>query len=508
MKKLFLIILSLVLCFNPVFSGDLKAAAEAPDLKKILEEFDAYAQKTQKQWNIPGMAVCIVVGDEVVYKKSFGVRKVKIDDKVNNQTIFQIASCTKAFTAALAAMLVDRGHVSWDDKVIKYMPDFRLDNKKISDEMTIEDLLAQYSGLPSYSQHLMMLFGYEPSYILSSMRYIKQTGEFRKSYSYQNNLYLLMGEIIKKATGKPWDYNIREHIFKPLAMHSSSADYKSYLKAKNRAVGHFYSGGVLKAIPDDLPYNDWPYVFAPAGGINSNIDDMSEWLLFIINDAASLGGQLISADNFNTLFKSRVFINTATGNKRNFYCLGWKSMEYSPENILWHAGTTDGSGAYVSFMKDNKIGMVVLMNLPNGRMAEALAKKFYDAYLQNPEINWSALKLEEANKAHKKRTPKARPEIIVPPLDLKKYAGIYNNVLYGDAEVKLEGGVLKFSAGPKKVWITLKHFNAHTFDGTGVSAWRFKRPMFIFKVYEKTNVRGLIVEDMTDGTDPLFRKIK
>jgi hypothetical protein len=93
-------------------------------------------------------------------------------------------------------------------------------------------------------------------------------------------------------------------------------------------------------------------------------------------------------------------------------------------------------------------------------------------------------------------------------MELKKYAGIYNNVLYGDAEVKLEGGVLKFSAGPRKVWVTLKHYNGNSFDGTGVPGWRFKRPMFIFRVYENSNIRGLIVEDMTDGTDPLFRKVK
>ncbi|MCL2144344.1 MAG: serine hydrolase [Endomicrobia bacterium] len=508
MRKIFLIFLSLVLCFNPAISLEQQKTSSDPDLKKILEDFDEYVKKTQKQWNIPGMSMCIVVGDKIVYKKSFGVKQVKTSDKVNNQTVFQIASCTKAFTAALVAMLVDRGYLRWEDKITDYIPDFRLDNKKISDQMTIEDALAQYSGLPSYSQHLMMLFGYDPNYIISSMRYIKHTGEFKKSYSYQNNFYLLMGEIIKKATGKTWDYNIKEYIFKPLAMNSSTADYKSYLRAKNRSFGHYYSGGVLKVLPDDLPYGSWPYLFAPAGGINSNIDDMSQWLLFIVNGGTSFGWQIITSENYDKLFTNRVFINTTAGNKKNYYCLGWKCMEYDPENILWHAGTTDGGGAYVSFMKDKKIGIAVLMNLPNGRMAEALAKKFYDAYLQNPEINWSAVKLNEANKAHKKRTPKGPPEIIVPSLDLKKYTGVYHNILYGEAEVKLEDGVLKFSAGPRKVWITLKHFSGHSFDGTGIPAWRFKRPMFTFKVYESSNVRGLVVEDMTDGTDSMFRKIE
>jgi Beta-lactamase class C and other penicillin binding proteins len=317
-----------------------------------------------------------------------------------------------------------------------------------------------------------------------------------------------MGEIIKKVTGKTWDYNINEYIFKPLNMNLSTTDYKSYLKSKNRSIGHYYFGGFLKSLPDDLPYNSWPYNFAPASGINSNIDDMSQWLLFLINGASSYGWQLISDENFNKLFKNHVLTGTSSDGKKNYYCLGWRCMEYEPENIFWHAGTTDGEGAYISFLKDEKIGMVVLMNLPNGRMADALSKKFYDAYFNNPEINWSAVKLQEANAAHKKRTPKGPPETIVPPMDLKKYTGTYNNALYGDAEVKLDDGTLKFSAGPKKVWITLKHYNGNSFDGTGIPAWKFKRPMFVFKVYENSNIRGLIVEDMTDGTDPLFRKIR
>ncbi|MDR2426944.1 MAG: serine hydrolase [Endomicrobium sp.] len=508
MKKLFLSFLILILCLNSVLLKELEAESSSPDLQKILEEFDTYVKKTQKQWNVPGMSICIVVGDEVVYKKSFGIRQVNKEDKVNNRTIFQIASCTKAFTTALVAMLVDGGYLSWQDKVIKYLPDFRLENKKISDEMTIEDLLAQYSGLPSYSQHLMMLFRYDSNYIIESMRYIKQTGSFRKSFSYQNNLYLVMGEIIKKATGKSWEYNIKKYIFNPLAMDSSSTDYKSYLKSKNRALGHYYAGGKLKALSDNLPYNGWPYTFAAASGINSNIDDMSQWLLFLVNDASSFGWHLISKENYDKLFEGRVFISNSTDNKKSYYCLGWKSMEYEPENIMWHAGTTDGEGAYISFMRDNKIGISILMNLPNGRMADALAKKFYDSYLQNPEVNWSAIKLDEANRSHKKRMQKAPPEIVIPPMELKKYVGIYNNVLYGDAEIKLDGEMLKFSAGPRKVWVTLKHYSGNSFDGIGIPGWRFKRPMFAFKVYENSNIRGLIVEDMTDGTDPMFRKIK
>jgi hypothetical protein len=171
---------------------------------------------------------------------------------------------------------------------------------------------------------------------------------------------------------------------------------------------------------------------------------------------------------------------------------------------------SDGHGAYVAFLKDKKIGIAVLSNLPNGKMSEALARRFFDSYLGNPQSDWSSIKLKEAEDANKKKLKSQNfpPETIIPPLNLKKYEGIYDNILYGQAEVKIDGGVLKFSAGNKKTWITLKHFNANLFDGAALPGWTFKRPMFIFKVFENSNVNALTVEMMTDGVDALFRKIK
>lgn len=511
MKKILNILLSIVLCCNVVFAQERGYAAPSKEeLRAILEDFDAYVQKTRKQWNIPGMAVCVVVGDEIVYKKAYGVKKTGTDRNVDTESVFQIASCTKAFTSALIAMLVDLRYLNWDDKVTKYLPDFRLFKEDVSKNMTIKDLLAQYSGLPPYSQHLMMLFEYDKTHILESMRYIKPATEFRDKYSYQNNLYLVLGEVVKKATGKSWEKNIEDLIFKPLNMKNSSTDYKSYLKAKNRTIGHYYAGGKLTAIPDELSYNAWPYTFAPASGINSSIEDMSRWLKFLINDASTAGYTLISPENFEKLFDTQVFINNSAydKSKKNYYCLGWRYSEYEPESIYWHAGTTDGEGAYVSFLKNNKVGVVVLMNLPNGRMADALSKRFFDAYLKNPQKDWSAVKLKEADTSYKNKNTRFPPEIKAPHLDLKKYTGEYYNHLYGSVEVKLENGALYFSAGAKKTWITLKHFNSHSFDGVGIPGWKFKRPMFIFRVYENSNVNGLVVENMTDGVETSFRKIR
>ncbi|MCL2798794.1 MAG: serine hydrolase [Endomicrobia bacterium] len=519
MKKILICLLIISVSFNYAFAqkytrNSVKSVSYEnyeTNLKEIIYNFDSYASRLQKEWNIPGMSVCMVIGDKVVYKKSFGVKEAGKEANVGNKTVFQIGSCTKTFTAALVAILVDKGYLRWDDKVIKYLPDFKLYKKEISDVMTIEDLLSQNSPLPPYSQHLMMLFDYDKKNIIESMRYIQITGVLGKQFSYQNNMYLVLGEVIKKATGKSWEENVKEFIFKPLDMKYSSMDYKSYLKSDDRAIGHYYSGGILKPMPDTLTYGEWVYTFAPAGGINSNIDDMAKWLVFVMNNERYAAKRLISSDNFNRLFIPKTFINydVYDKTKRNYYCLGWRCAQYIPEDIYWHAGVTDGQGAYVSFLKKRKIGIAVLMNLPNGKMADSLARKFYDEYFQKPEVNWSDLKMKEANRNFRIKNSRVKPEVVVPPLDLNKYTGQYHNILYGIVEVILDDGKLKFSAGTMKTWITMKHFNGNSFYGLSIPGWAFnKRPMFVFKVYEKSNVNSLIVENMTDGVDTLFRKIK
>ncbi|WP_158408976.1 serine hydrolase [Endomicrobium proavitum] len=509
MKKLLILSLSIFFFLSPLYANQ-AAALQENTAETIIAEFDAYAQRLQKEWNIPGMAVCVVIDGKITYKKSFGVKKVDTSDTVDEETVFQIGSCTKAFSAALVAKLADEGYLKWDDPVIKYLPDFALYDDSTTVNITVEDLLSQNSGLPSYSQHFMMLFGYDKDYILHSMRYIKPVGGFREKYGYQNNMFLLLGEVVESATGRTWAENVKKYILKPLKMKKTSTDYKSFLKNKNRSFGHYYAGGKLQYMPEDSSYGQWPYLFAAAGAVNTNINDISKWLLFITNEASAGKKKIISDENFNKLFEPKVYVNKNSfdTSKKNYYCMGWRYSEYYPQSYYWHGGATDGQGAYVSFLENRKVAIAVLMNLPNGRMADALTKKLYDLYLGNQKTNWSALQMKEAARSAKDKNLKTKPAKPSAHLELEKYAGNYHNILYGDAEIKLEDGKLKFSAGAKQTWITLKHFNAHSFDGTGVPGWSFKRPMFVFFVSKKSDVEGFIVENMTDGIEGVFKKVK
>jgi FMN phosphatase YigB (HAD superfamily) len=319
-------------------------------------------------------------------------------------------------------------------------------------------------------------------------------------------------KVIEKSYRKSFERAVKKYIFDALDMKNATTDYKSWLKAKNKALGHYYKGGKLAEIADDLSYSQWPYVFSAASSINANIDDMSKWLAFITNGAQAYGINLVSQNNFDRLFEKKIYVSSDAldKNDKNYYCAGWRCSQYGKENIYWHGGMTDGHGAYVAFLKDKKIGIAVLTNLANAKMCEALAKRFFDDYLNNPAKDWSAVKLAETNEANRKKFMSQRfpPEIPVPALPLEKYAGTYENILYGVAEVKLENGVLKFSAGDKKTWIELKHFSGNLFDGVAPAGWTFKNPMFFFRVFEYSSVNSLTVENMTDGLDAAFRKIR
>jgi len=484
--------------------------AQNIDEEKLVSDFDAYVCKLQKEWNIPGMAVCAVVDGKVVYKKVFGVRSAGKADTVDFESIFQTGSCTKAFSSVLAAILVDKGYFKWTDRVVKYLPDFKLYDSSVTQNITIEDLLSQYSGLPAYSQHFMMLFGYDKDFIINSMRYIKPIAGFKKEYGYQNNMYLVFGEVVKSATGKSWNENIEEYILNTLGMKQTTTDLSGFMGSKDKTSGHYYAGGNLVPV-ENSTYCDWPYTFAPAGAVNTNLDDMSKWLLFLTKAAAGEKETIVSSENFHKILEKKIFVSKTffDKTKNNYYCMGWRLSEYDPEDYYWHGGATDGEGAFVSFLKSGKAGIVVLMNLPNGRMADALTKKLYDLYYQKEPTDWGAVQLAKANESAKAKNKvlAKKPKTITPPLSLEKYAGNYKNILYGDAKIILEDGNLKLSAGNFKTWIILRHFNADKFNGYGVPGWSFKKPLVTFFTDSKRkNVTGFVVESMTDGIETVFSR--
>ncbi|VVB69031.1 D-aminopeptidase [uncultured archaeon] len=476
-QKLMRLILACALCLSlsgccqgASLSGNeagSKVMMQEPDeakLKEILQDFEQYAEEGMKDWQVPGMAIAIVRDNETIYQKAFGVRKVNGTDKVTNNTLFQIGSTTKAFTAALVGMMVDEGKMKWNDKVIDHLPDFRMRDPWVTREFTITDLMAHRSGLPEYSGADLVTLGYGRDYLMQSLRNTEPVTSFRSTYAYQNTLFLVAAALVENETGKSWEDNIRGRIFQPLEMSNSSVDMRSFQQAKDVAYLHQMRNGTVTALPMDWKYMDWVYVYGPAGGINSNIIDMTKWLRLQMNNGSFEGKQIISKNGTIYMHTPQTVIGAMPSGNSVFYCQGWLYQESRPYNIIWHNGGTLSHKTMVAFVPQAKIGIVILSNIFTD-LPDMLAFQFFDMYFGNPNRDYSALALNQTKMADAQLNliMPEQPEKPSPPLPLEKYVGNYSNLTYGSINITQENGSLVVLAGPRHVKMTLIPWDRDTF---------------------------------------------
>jgi CubicO group peptidase (beta-lactamase class C family) len=446
-------------------SAIVAAHPDGEKLKAILKSLEQYAEKGMKDWGTPGMAMAIVRGDEIIYKKGFGVRKAGGDEPVTPDTLFQIGSTSKAFTVALVAMLVDEGKVKWDDRVVDHLPGFRMYDPWVTREFLVADLMAQHSGLSPYSGDLLSLVGFSRDHIQHALRFIKPVSSFRSQFAYQNHLFLVAAELVEKYSGKSWEENVRERIFKPLGMASSSIDMKSFQESKDVALLHLKINDQVTALPMDWPYLYWTYTYGPAGGINSTILDMAQWLRLQINGGAWSKEQLVNKNNMDFMHSPKTIVTPVSKEINEYYCEGWVYRENQPFPLIWHTGGTSGHKTMVAIMPKARVGLVVLSNYIGSSLPEALAYRFFDLYFGHGDRDWSGEFLAAARKAEgeaKSKAPK-RPDPPAPSMALDKYAGDYRNEPYGRITLAPEKGGLILTMGPRKAKMTLLPWDRDTF---------------------------------------------
>jgi CubicO group peptidase (beta-lactamase class C family) len=443
---------------------------DGAELEAILQNFEQYAEKAMEDWQVPGMAIAIIRGDEVIYSKGLGVKKLGESDPVTQNTIFQIGSTSKAFTSTLVAMLVDEGLVDWEDLVIDHLPDFAMYDPEVTQDFRIKDLMSQRSGMPGYSGDELSYFGYSREHIIHCIRHIKPVSEFRSEFAYQNNLFLVAAKLIETKTGKTWEDNIQERIFDPLGMNNSSTDSASFKSAPDVTNLHKMENDevVPYAVDDNSPFN-WLDTYRPAGGINSNLIDMVKWIKFNYHKGRLNNEQLVSRRNMDYLHMAHTFItDTPVNSILSFsYCQAWMLAEYKPFNFNWHNGETSACRTFVAFVPQADIGIVVLSNRVS-TLPDNLTYYFFDRYFNKPVFDWSAKALE----AHKKLIEEEKESRPVPPenpepsLSLASYVGEYANIIVDKMSVDIVDGKLVMTIGPSEAQYILNHFNANVFiDG-------------------------------------------
>jgi len=434
-----------------------------------LNGFDDYVNKALKEWEVPGVAIAIVKGDQVVLAKGYGVRKLGEPAPVDERTLFAIGSSSKAFTAAAVAMLVDEGKVKWDDPVTKYLPGFQMYDPYVTRELTVRDLLTHRSGLQRGD---FLWYGTEldRDEILRRARLLKPTWSLRSTFGYQNIMFLAAGQLVAKVSGKSWDEFIQQRIFVPLAMNSSSTSINALKTAADVATPHARVDAKVQVIP-------WRNIdnIAPAGSINSNVVDMAQWVRLQLNQGTLQTQRLFSPAVAKEMHASQTVIRFEPPYAMFYpdahflnYGLGWFLSDYRGRKVVEHGGAIDGMRGQVALMPEEKLGLVVLGNMNGSGLPVALMYRIFDAFLAAPPRDWSAefLKnaktLEEQAKAAEKKQESERVANTNPSLSLDKYAGTYKNELYGDVKVTHENSKLNVRYGPAFTG-NLDHWHYDTF---------------------------------------------
>lgn len=412
---------------------------------------DNYIQSSMKQWKVPGVSVAVVRDQSAEYVKGFGVRDIRKPQPVTADTLFDIGSCTKAFTAAAIAILVDQGKMQWDAKVNTYLPFFHLQDPLADQYVTIRDLLTHRTGLPG--AELMWYRSSLPAdEIIRRLAYVKPTAEFRTTFQYQNMMYVAAGQAVGRASGTPWDQFVRANIFQPLGMADSDTSAIAAQKSSDYATPHESNpDGSVKPIA-------WVNIdnVGPAGSINSSARDMARWLTFQLGDGTYKGNRLISTANLRAMHTPQMVIPPDGEIPTIFfpkstqlsYGLGWFIQQYRGHQLILHAGDIDGFSTMVVLIPEIHTGYFVSINLSSS-YRQALSYEIADRLLHLPEYDWSAhfhkleadLKTEEkaGESWQSKRLPGTHPS-----RELAAYAGKYRNPAYGEAQVAAQKDGLAF----------------------------------------------------------------
>lgn len=420
------------------------------DMDQILADLETFAEAERIAGHVPGMAYAVVHGGEVVYAKGFGKTSVTSGRDVDDRTLFEIGSTTKAFNAALLGILVDEGKVRWTDRVADIEPKFSMYDTFATKEFQVRDLLAQRSGMPGYALDAMSTLGFGREDIMRAIRYVEPTSSFRSEYGYQNNLHLWVADLIEKKTGLSWEEAMKRRLLDPVGMADSTLDAAVNDADPNHAMGHLWNGDQLKAIPPDWPYRGWLTIFAPAGGLYSNVRDMARWILFQLGEGEFDGTRIFSADVARKLKEPRILLGVLPPTTSVLYCSGWVFQTSSPSSYWWHTGGTMGMHSIVAFYPEGHLGIVVLTNEPDNTVPEHMATHLHELYFGAAPSAGTAEAMAALRDGPRNCVAESLTESAA-ARPLGHYTGTYSNPGYGKAVIKKEGGALVMSLGPSRV---------------------------------------------------------
>ncbi|HOY12086.1 MAG TPA: serine hydrolase domain-containing protein, partial [Saprospiraceae bacterium] len=334
-------------------------------------QIDKLVEESMAKMNVAGVAVAVVKDGRVVHSKGYGVKSVKTKEKVEANTCFAIASNSKAFTTTALAILVEEGKLKWTDKVIDHIPEFRMYDPYVTENFNIQDLLTHRSGLGLGIGDLMFFpdgSDFTIDHLLGVFQHFKPVSAFRTKYDYDNLLYLVAGEVIKRVSGMTWEQFIQKKIMEPLQMDKSFPALPDVSNQGGISYPHNTINGKLIALPHFKEM-----VNGAAGGIYANVEDLSKWILCHLNKGKygpNLSKQLFSEQSQREMWKIHTVLeaNRNPRYKTHFagYGLGWGLSDVLGNMVVTHTGGLPGMLSKTLLVPDLNMGFVILTNTEPG----------------------------------------------------------------------------------------------------------------------------------------------
>jgi len=470
-KKLIAILgaLSLIGSHCAMASEVSPAAAIIRTSENKLEGLDAMINKALKFFQVPGVAVGIIIDGKVVLTKGYGFRDQAKGLSVTENTLFAIGSCTKAFTSHVLGQLADEGKISWDDPVVKYLPEFRLKDEYATYHVTIRDLVTHQSGLPRHD-----LIWYNSTLprkdLLSRLPYLELSSDLRGKFQYNNLMYVIAGLLIERVTGDSWEEAVQSRVLSPLGMVRSNFSVLDSQKSNDFALPYRQKNGLIQSIP----FNNITTV-GPAGSINSNIVDMMKWVRFQLSEGTFEGQHLLEKETLRAMHTPQVAFRKFPEEASDFfgYSLGWFAGLHEGRYYLSHGGMVDGFISSAGFLPKEKIGVVVLTNSDSSTLfGNSLAEAILNQALGIEKGDWILKTKEKEDKI--KSVPKE--EKINEPFwsdagarPFTDYIGEFEHPGYGTISVDAEesGLVVSYHA----LAFPLSHTCYDHFTGVWQWAW-------------------------------------
>ena len=440
---------------------------------QALADLEPFVESVMQATKVPGLALAVVKGDEVIFARGFGKRNIAENLDVTPHTLFAIGSSSKAFTALGLALLVDDGKLEWDTPVKRYIPSLKLYDPVATERLTPRDLLLHNSGLPRYEFLWYNNAHLSRKEVVERLQHLEPTHEFRTTWQYQNLMYATAGYLIEVISGQTWEEFTRQRILEPLGMSSTNFSVHESQQTTDFALPYKESKEQIELID----FYDRFQAIGPAGSINSHILDMAKWVRCLLNKGKNGDGEKrwISEAQFKQLVTPQIITpdlpTLFTKYEECFtwtYALGWFVSSYRGHTMIQHGGNIDGFSALVTFMPDDELGIVVLTNLDGNFATEILAFALCDRLFGLSDVPWLdrfqgkfAEMKEQAEKSKKEQAQERIPD--APPTHpLGAYTGEFEHPAYGTFTITQDGDALKGRYNDLEYTITHVHYDIFT----------------------------------------------